>query len=255
MGLVCKKRKIVSSSSSHGHFDPTTNACSIELYVANKEPFRIAPTSRIPVPQPFDSGKCSEEACNIEEDLYDSIVDAAKSFGITCRSMSTQRLWKTGSSDTAKYTLVISTSNTDTTRWEEAANHIYEIVDKAATSDGIKMEVEIQNPSEMYDDVSSPIRDDDICRVLDMIEPVFTAEAEKNCRPSLTSIAYHCRKRRFPENREDPGQPTILIFVNPGSMGVWGQIEERICRAIEEVPCPDNAEVALEILIGFNIPG
>ncbi|KFZ04275.1 hypothetical protein V502_10276 [Pseudogymnoascus sp. VKM F-4520 (FW-2644)] len=71
MGLVCKKRKIVSSSSSHGHFDPTTNACSIELYVANKESFRIAPTSRIPVPQPFDSGKCSEEACNIEEDLYD----------------------------------------------------------------------------------------------------------------------------------------------------------------------------------------
>ena len=169
--------------------------------------------------------------------------------------MSTQKLLQTGFPDTAKDTLVISTSNTDTTRWEEAANHIYDMVDKAAAPAGIKMEVEIQNPSEMYDDVSVLIRDDNICRVLDMIESALTAEAKKNCRPSLTSIAYHCCKRRFPENREDPGQPTILIFVDPGSIAVWGQIEERICRAIEEAPCPDNVEIALEILIGFNIPG
>lgn len=168
--------------------------------------------------------------------------------------MYTQELWQTGFPDTAKDTLVISTSNTNTTQWKEAATHIYDMLEKVAAPTGIKMEVEIQNPNEMYSDSSSPIRDD-ICRVHGIVDPALTAEVEKNCGPSWTRIAYHCRKRRFPENREDPGQPTILIFVNPGPMAVWGQIEERICRAIEESPCPDNVEIALEILIGFNIPG
>ncbi|OBT63661.1 hypothetical protein VE03_06123 [Pseudogymnoascus sp. 23342-1-I1] len=233
MGVVCKKRKIVSSISSPEHFDPTTGACSIELYLANKEPFRVAPTSRIPVPQPYDSEKCSEKACNVEEDLHDSIVEVANSFGITCQSMSIVKLWERGLPNTAKDTLVISTSDTNTTRWEEAANYIYNMLEKAASSAGIKMEVEIQNPNEMYNDVSVPIRDDDICRVLDIIKPALMAEVDKNCGTSWTSIAYHCRKRRFPENREDPGQPAIIIFVNPGSMAPWGQVEERTADIID----------------------
>lgn len=134
---------------------------------------------------------------------------------------------------------------------------IYEMVEAVAGPAGVEMGVELRNPGEMYNDFSRPILDDEVSRALDAVQPVVSAEAEKGCRRMLTSIAYHCRKRRVvAENREDTGRPSILVYVNPRSRARWGEVEERIARAVEGVVWEGgDVEVELEILMGFNIPG
>ncbi|OBT46163.1 hypothetical protein VE00_02852 [Pseudogymnoascus sp. WSF 3629] len=220
MGITCKRRKIVPTSSPHENFNPFT-------------------------------------ALTIEADLHPTIISATSSFGIPCTSISAMKVWERGLPSTARDTLIISTSSTDTTRWREAVDYIYEMVEVAAGSAGMEMGVELRNPGEMYDDFSRPIRGDEVSRALDAVQPVVTAEAEKGCRRMFTSIAYHCRKRRVDaENREDTGRPSILVYVNPGSRARWGEVEERIARAVEGVVWDGgDVEVELEILMGFNIPG
>ncbi|OBT86576.1 hypothetical protein VE02_05097 [Pseudogymnoascus sp. 03VT05] len=257
MGITCKRQKIVPNSSPHEHFDPTTNICTIESYLASKDPFRLSPHPHIPPPLPHDSSPCSEAARTIEANLHTSIISSATSFGITDASISSLKVWERGLPGTARDTLIISTSSTDTTRWREAVDHIYEMVEAVAGPAGVEMGVELRNPAEMYDDISRPICDKRVCRALDVVEPVVEDEVDKGCGRKWTSIAYHCSKRRVDAaNREDAGRPSILIYVNLGSRARWGEVEERISRAVEGVVWDGgDVEVELEILMGFNIPG
>ncbi|KFZ13973.1 hypothetical protein V501_03457, partial [Pseudogymnoascus sp. VKM F-4519 (FW-2642)] len=229
---------------------------TIESHLASKDPFRVSPQLHIPPPLPHDSQPCSETARTIEASLHTSIISAASSFGITDASISALKVWERGLPDTARDTLIISTSSTDTTRWRKAVDRIYEMVEAAAVPAGVEMGVELRNPQEMYDDISRPIRDHDVCRALDAVEPVVLAEVKMSCGRKWTSIAYHCRKRRGPEYWDGPGRNSILVYVNPGSRARWGEVEERISRAVEGVVWEGgDVVVELEILMGFNIPG
>lgn len=49
-------------------------------------------------------------------------------------------------------------------------------------------------------------------------------------------------------------QPTVIVFVTPGSMAHWGEVETQIRQAIEAVPFEEDVEISLEILPGFNVP-
>ena len=113
--------------------------CSIELYVAKKDPFRFVPTNKIPVSWPYGH---KPSACNYglvdDEALQYKILEALKEFDIKFHYMNVQRLPQRGVPETEEYTIVIGTRDTDTTRWQEATNYIYGIVKKAAARIGTR---------------------------------------------------------------------------------------------------------------------
>ncbi|ELR05087.1 hypothetical protein VC83_00172 [Pseudogymnoascus destructans] len=249
MGVICRKRKYASSSSFED-FDPITGACSVEKFAASKDAFRVAPTLKLPTPEPCDSKRCSEKVRDITEMLFGDIIEAAETFGISCQTIEVYHMWQRGLPQTAKDTIILSTLDIDTARWEAAANHILGMVEEVVVD--IKFRVEIRNPDLMYSDISMPIRDDEVCKILKEIAPAIKAEVERSCPNLWTSIAYHSRRRY--DVHDDPGNATIMLFIEPKSVSLWGLIEERLQEAIESVQSARQFNISLEILPGFNIP-
>ncbi|ELR09987.1 hypothetical protein VC83_06386 [Pseudogymnoascus destructans] len=249
MGVICRKRKYASSSSLED-FDPITGACSVEKFAASKDAFRVAPTLKLPIPMPYDSKRCSAKVRDITEVLFDSIIEAAGTFGISCQTIEVHHMWQRGFPQTAGDTIILSTLDVIATRWEAAANYILGMVEEAVVD--IEFRIEIRNPDLMYSDISMPIRDREVCKVLTEIAPPFEAEVERSCPSLWTSIACHSRRRY--DAYEDPGNATIVLFIEPKSVSLWGLIEERLREVMESVQSAREFNISLEILPGFNIP-
>ncbi|KFZ17213.1 hypothetical protein V502_04691 [Pseudogymnoascus sp. VKM F-4520 (FW-2644)] len=219
-----------------------------------KGSFRFVPTNKIPVSWPYDH---KPGACNyglVDEALQYRILEALKEFEIKFHYMNVQRLSQRGVPETEEDTIVIGTRDTDTTRWQEATNYIYGIVKKAAARIGTTMNVEIENPFGIYSDLSSPIMPDTaVHRCFSRIQSVVEAEVRRNCPDMCTSIAYHNRQHKVP-TIDNTKQPTVIIFVAPGSYAYWAVVEAQIRQSIEAVHFKEDVEIALEILPGFNIP-
>lgn len=161
----------------------------------------------------------------------------------------------------------ITLNQTDTTHWQEAADYVNKIIKDAATKAGTTMGVELLNRSKTYSDISSPINPGTfVHRSFLKIEPVVEEEVRKCCSGLWTSIAYHIRHKKFtnfmatdalapmPRYVEPVRRPTVVVFIAPGSLVHWDEIEAQICDAIEAVPFEEDVEIALEILPGFNVP-
>lgn len=116
------------------------------------------------------------------------------------------------------------------------------------------MNVEIENPFGIYSDLSSPIMPDTaVHRCFSQIQSVVEAEVGRNCPDMCTSIAYHNRQYKVP-TIDSTKQPTVIVFVAPGSYAHWAVVEAQIRQSIEAVYFKEDVEIALEILPGFNIP-
>ncbi|OBT44039.1 hypothetical protein VE00_05649 [Pseudogymnoascus sp. WSF 3629] len=265
MGIRCKTKKVVSNTLSSKGPDP--GPCSIEQYVAKKDRFRVAPGNKIPVSWPHDdkTRPFTDRQGMFDDALEDSTIDALKKFGIECRRTDVKKLTQRGFPAAEERTVVIVTreTETDTTRWQEAVDYINEIIKDAAAQAGTTMGVELENSFERYYDISSAIRPGtSIHKSFLQIEHVVEAEVRKSCSGRWTSIAYHNRRHKF-ANSANIGfpsltgvvkQPTVIVFVTPGSVAHWGKVETQIRHAIEAVPFEEDVEIALEILPGFNVP-
>ena len=49
-------------------------------------------------------------------------------------------------------------------------------------------------------------------------------------------------------------RPTVVVFIAPGSLAHWDEIEAQIRDGTEAVPFEEDVEIALEVLPGFNVP-
>ncbi|ELR06122.1 hypothetical protein GMDG_01996 [Pseudogymnoascus destructans 20631-21] len=114
-----------------------------------------------------------------------------KLFSIEWDWMCVQNLYQRGFPEAAE-DISMQTRDTDTTRWQEAVDYIYEMVKDAA--------------AHKFSDI------DDIER------------------------------------------PTVIVFVAPGSLAHWAEVEAQIHQTIEAVPFEGDVEIALEILPSFNVP-
>ncbi|OBT70669.1 hypothetical protein VF21_10319 [Pseudogymnoascus sp. 05NY08] len=272
MGIRCKTRKLVSNTSSSKDPDPklihlsAAGPCSIEQYVAKKDRFRVAPTNKIPVSWPHDDKTRSftDRQGVFDDALEDSTRDALKKFGIECRRTDVKKLTQRGFPEAEERTVVIQTreTQTDTTRWQEAVDCINEIINDAAAQAGTTMGVELESPYQWYYDISSAISPGtSIHKASLQIEHVVEAEVRKSCSGLWKSIAYHNRQHKLADsaNIGFPSltgvvKPTVIVFVTPGSMAHWGEVEAQIRRAIEAIRFEGDVEIALEILPGFNTP-
>ncbi|KFY75029.1 hypothetical protein V499_04984 [Pseudogymnoascus sp. VKM F-103] len=266
MTIHCKTRKLVSNTLSSK--SPDLGPCSIEQYVAKKARFRVAPTNRIPVSWPHDdkTHRPSTDRYGVfDNDLEEITKDALEKFGIEYRSAAVKKLTPQGFPAAEERTVIILTreTETDTTRWQEAVDYINEIIKDAAAQAGKKMDVELENYFESYYDISSAIRPGtSIHKSFLQIEHVVETEVRRSCSGLWTSIAYHNRRHKFADSINVGflsltgvvEQPTVIVFVTPGSMAHWGEVEAQICQAIEAAPFEEDVEIALEILPGFNVP-
>lgn len=191
--------------------------------------------------------------------------DPLKKFGIKSCNTVVKKLTQRGFPAAEERTVIILTQGkeTDTTRWQEAVDCINEIIKDAAAQAGKKMGVELENPAKKYYDISSAISPGtSVHKSFLQIEHVVEAEMKDLCSGLWTSIAYHNRYSKFSGDVgfeeltpvEFVEQPTVIVFVAPGSLAHWGEVETQIRRAIEAVPFEEDVEIALEILPGFNTP-
>ncbi|OBT66974.1 hypothetical protein VE03_04234 [Pseudogymnoascus sp. 23342-1-I1] len=252
MGIRCKTRKLVPSALPHR--GPDRGPCSIELYVSKKDPFRFAPRNKIPVSWPYDirPGVCKFGLVN--DFLQYKILEGLRMFEIEYHYMNVRRLWQRGVPETEEDTIIIGTTDTDTTRWQEAINYIYGVVKNAAARIGTTMNVEIENPLWRYSDLSSPIMPGTPAhRCFSRVQPIVEDEVRRNCSNMYTSIAYHNREHKVP-TIDSIKQPTVIVFVAPDSYAHWAVVEAQIRHSIEAVHFEEDVEITLEILPGFNIP-
>lgn len=229
-------------------FDPETGNCSIEYFNACKDPYRVVGNKSTPVSWPWFTYKTSEAADLLFDQLDESIRIVLARNKI--------RPWIMGCYSSAprhtpgdmRNTILIRTRDECSVSWEEVASEIYyEIVEPAAVAAGIQMEVEIQNEDKMYMDASSFIKDDATVDSIARIQPYVLGAVMAHCPAKWVSIAYHNRKRLHTNNEE---RATAIIFVKPGAIHEWGELEEKIVGAIQSATFPKEIDINVEILPG-----
>ena len=92
-----------------------------------------------------------------DNDLVDRTQDVLEKFGVKFCNTSDQKWAQRGFREAGEHQLVLSTRETETTRWQEAVDNIYTMANDAAAQLGNTMGVELVNPHRGYFDVSSAI--------------------------------------------------------------------------------------------------
>ena len=66
------KRKFVPSTESSEEYNHETGVCSIEYYMAHKDPFRVAPRHKYAVPWLYNETGASDDAAKLVESIEDN---------------------------------------------------------------------------------------------------------------------------------------------------------------------------------------
>ncbi|KFY17261.1 hypothetical protein V492_00791 [Pseudogymnoascus sp. VKM F-4246] len=157
MGVLVRKSRLDKMSLSK-YFDSETGVSSIELYNATKDPFRVAPSGKIPIPWPYDHEMASVKAKKMETELLEMATETLRRYNIVPSYIHVLNMSKRGLPSTAKDTIVVSINDDDTTRWLPAADEIYQTILPRATEAGIQFRVELRNQERMYTDMSAALR-------------------------------------------------------------------------------------------------
>lgn len=92
------------------------------------------------------------------------------------------------------------------------------------------MRVEILNEDKMYRDASYLIKDDAAIDSIARIQHFVLGAVREHCPEKWTSIAYH--NRGSPDYNSEK-QITANVFVGPGAIHAWGELEEEIIDSIQ----------------------
>lgn len=235
-------------------FNPETGNCSIEYYNACKDPYRVAPANKIPVPWRWDIKKASDSSEDIFARLDERIRGVLESHGITIHNIGVHNLASRYPLQTAKDTIIISTHDEPDVSWKKAASEIYYgIIEPAAIAAQIQMRVEIRNEEKMYKNVSHIIRDDDVVEILERIQPLVNDAVKEFCVGKWSSIAYHDRglERHGFEPRGTEDKVSVIVFIRPGSVDAWEVVEGKVVGAIESALPLGEIDISVELLPGL----
>lgn len=241
------KRKFVPSSSSEDPWDSTTHVCSIEEFMAGKDPFRVAPFGHIPTPYPYQQAGCTQKGADVAEALEGQYLETLRKFQINFSSISFRSTWQKTFRSEAADTLFIATHDIEPHKWLEAATEILNLFLTAGLSNS-EVKVEIFNPEKMYCDTSFCLPDDNqLLEAIRDIESDVAGAVRKHMPQIWTSIAYHMRG---PRKNESVRKPTVLITCEPESRHMFEKIESLIQSVAQSTKFPEIT-LYLEIVPGL----
>lgn len=228
-------------------FDPKTGNCSIEYYNACKDPYRVS-GDELPVPWPWICGRVSCSADDLFDQLEERIRKVLSDYNITPWIMGAYNKAARVTPEDARDVILIRTRDKCNISWKKAVSEIYyRIVEPAAAAAGIKTGVEICNEDKMYMDASSFIKDDAVINAIAKTQPFVLDAVMGHCPGKWTSITYHNRGALHYDSEK---KPTVIIFIRPGAIHAWGELEEKIISAIQSAPFAGEIEIGVEILPG-----
>lgn len=222
---------------------------SIELFNATKDPYRVAPLGKIPVPWPYDRGMASDLGKEMEERFKDDIADILRQYDITPTSVTVLRMWKRGLKSTAADTVVISVEQTDSTTWLPAAEDIYQAILPWARATTIHFRVELRHEARMFTNISTALlHGEDVTDIMTTIRPRIIALVKQAIPESWRAISFHGRQPwDKPYGDMESNKPTVVVQVDIGAVSTWEVIEEQLKGIIDEA-APPSIEIGLEIL-------
>ncbi|OBT79868.1 hypothetical protein VF21_01573 [Pseudogymnoascus sp. 05NY08] len=230
-------------------FDPKTGSCSIEYYNACRDPYRVAPDNKIPVPWRWDVKKTSDSSEDIFARFDERIRGVLKSHGIKTHNIGVHNLASRYPPQMAKDTIIISTHDEPDGSWKKAASEIYYgIIEPAATSAQIQMRVEIRNEEKIYKDVYHIIRDDDVVEMLEGIQPLVNDAVMEFCGEKWSSITFYDRGL---EPRDSEKVVSVIVFIRPGSVDAWEVVEGKIVGAVKSALPSREIDIYVELLPGL----
>lgn len=184
-----------------------------------------------------------------ETKVYPSLLPILTSYGITHLMHRLHYRYPKYDESAGIETLVITSSDEDTTFWRQAAKAILNLFWEHGAERVVgNVQVEIENREKCYSDVSVPLPNDElILNSLASIRLDVLDIVKSRLHGIWTSIAYHLRESRF---SSEPGKPTLLVFCAPGSSSNFDVVERQIMEVLRNVPF----DVYLEILPGAVMP-
>ena len=226
--------------------------CSIDFYMAAKDPFRVAPGKKIPYPWPHIRSIASAEAKEIADELRDAYEKVLLTFDIKLDDARVVGLSAEGGPP-ARDTLIIDTYDMDHRTWKDAATEIQKMLDDTISrrASEIKIRVEIRNHTQMYQDWSSVIKPNSVAHMACMeVEAAVYEQVKKSCPGQWRAISY---LMRGPPSRPEDYRPTIMIRILPGTQNFWEIIEKSIVATVE-ASSSLSAQIYVEMLPGYVMP-
>ena len=215
--------------------------------MAAKDPYRQASGSRLPTPWPVAIRSASAKGLKILEDLEKDILKHLSFHRINVYTLRVYTLATIGFPESAKDTLIVNTTDTNSETWNQAATKIYSIVKPAADLEAIDMRVEIRNPQLMNRDRSTIVPpNSDAHRTFEPLQQAVQQAVDEYLPGRCKGIYYHMRG---PPEQTENRTPTILITVEPRTTYSWLRAELNIAQSLQS-----RGDFAIDIAIEI-IPG
>jgi hypothetical protein len=265
-----RSRKFAPTSGSSEEYDPgeflqqealicltnislESGLCSIDFYMAAKDPYRVAPGNKIPVPWPYHMSRASDDAVAIADAVQNDYKKVLADFSINLQDTRVRGLCPRGYFE-PQDTLIINTHDEDFHRWKEAATVIQWILDSATSrrDSGHKLRVEIRNDTKLFRDVSSIIKPNSLAHKACMqVESAVYEKVKQSCPGQWRIISYHMRGPAL--QPADDRKPTIMVGIVPGARSFWALIEHQIIETVESANSL-SVKLHVELVPGCVVP-
>jgi hypothetical protein len=220
--------------------------CSIEDFVAGKDPYRAAPFGLIPTPYPFVEGVCTQKGADAHQAVEAQYMKVLDSYSITYSSIRFHSLWRKCYPADAVDTLIVETKDVTVSKWIEATSIILGLFYTAGLQPG-EIKVEICNPFKMYHDESTCLPDNkELLGAMREVEPRVLQVVRKELPGIWTSIAYHMRG---PTEDASNRKPTVVVTCLPESRHFFEKIESLISAVLASENYP-QVSLHLELIPG-----
>jgi hypothetical protein len=226
-----------------------TGACSIEFFLASKDPFRVAPGNKIPCTWRYEIHRASNQAQELLKSLENEYKKVLQISNIQLHYTRVLALCPKGFDDPPQDTLLIVSKDLDTSHWKVAATEIQEIINRATVkvNRDLSIQVEIRNEELMYQDVHHVIRpgtvEQSACRE---IEDAVLDQVRKSCDGAWTTIGFWMRGQR---DQTEGLKLTIIICIKQHTKGLWSMVEDEIAEALQPFQSND-VDIHIELLPG-----
>jgi hypothetical protein len=217
---------------------------TIENWVAMKEPFRVVAYG-LPMAFPVQRFHHSDtELMNVyETSVRPRVAQVLAQYNISSYVQNLDFLGPRHEKSKAKETLVVDTTDTNTSSWAAAASAILALFPANRAMTMASIQVEIRNSKLMYCDVSKVLPDDQgLIGALSSIREQVLDIVSASFGGAWSSIAYHMRVDRR-DNFKAVGKPTIIVLCRPGSQCVFERGEGRLMQLLNTVPILIHLEV------------
>ncbi|EGD87452.1 hypothetical protein H112_05996 [Trichophyton rubrum D6] len=228
---------------------------SIEAWFAQKEKFRaVGHGFPMGMPQMQD---CSPELERLfQETLKPKITSILGKFSINYSSIRLDD-WRSKGTGEVQHTILVSSNDTNTTKWKTAAEEILRVFRHELPLDFTgDAQVEVQNKQLMNTDVSRAVPNEPaLIKCLEGTKEGITETVMESLNGCWSSIGYHTRVP-LGSSPDIRGRVTVMVYCRFGSRGDFKTAEDRILKVLDKSPMDIHVEIAPgEVFLARNGEG